>query len=154
MLIKRFLLLLFLILPLIDGCAHSKPAKTSQKFDDCQLISARAGWRQESYEAQYSALLATCAAGGHWRLLLKADWGTTAIDLTFLNGKLHIITKPAPLSAQVVEELAQKLTQELRSGQVSNQLVIDLPKPAIILELSKLSERQMPEEQAKNLFNL
>ena len=150
---NRFLLLFFLLIPFTAGCAHSKSANKTQKFDNCQLVNARAAWRQNNYEAQYSALLATCGSGD-WRLLLKADWGTTAIDLAFLNGKLLVITKPSPLSVQVVEILAQKLSGHLSTNLISEQIAIDLPENNILLELNKLSERVLPESQAKNLFNI
>ncbi len=150
---KLVFLLVFLATPLIAGCAHTEVAQKARKLDNCRLISARAAWQQNTYEAQYSALLATCDSAD-WRLLLKADWGTTAVDIAFINGKLAIITKPAPLSGKILEALAEELSRHLSAAIIPEQIAINLPENSTLLELNKLSERLLPEAQAQNLFNL
>ncbi len=153
MFIKRSLIAFFLVLPLmLDSCVSNMVAKNNQTFNNCQLTSARTSWVSANYEAQYSTLLATCP-GGVLRLLLKADWGTTAVDLTFINNKLSITTKPAMLSTGLLEQLIKELLNKLDGAQFPAEITIALPAHNTILEINKLSARDLPEAQAKNLFN-
>lgn len=139
------------ILPLgliFTACSGQTPTITALP-EKCTAMTARAAYSFFDHADQGTALLAACS-NNDWRLVLKADWASTILDIKWQAGKLQQLpTAIAPLPSNTVKELGAQLTARLANYDNSP---LNLATSAVTIKMDIINQKDLGVEQITRLF--